>query len=157
MNSPPAKSHHSNDAPPLLFDELIIEILSRLPVKTLMQIKCVCKSWKTLVSDDPSFVKLHLKQSPRNTHLLLLPQWNRPDQDLDSSVVPFPVSNLIETPMEFLHSYYGSIDITIAYDPYYQLNNMDCNDIVGSCNGEIGLLCFAQTDKIHLFQAHMAY
>jgi hypothetical protein len=22
---------------------------------------------------------------------------------------------------------------------------------------EIGLLCFAQTDKIHLFQAHMAY
>ncbi|MCI26118.1 F-box/kelch-repeat protein, partial [Trifolium medium] len=74
----------------VLLDELIADILSRLPVKTLMQIKCVCKSWKTLISDDPSFAKLHLQRSPRSTHLLLLPAWNRPDEDFDCSVLPFP-------------------------------------------------------------------
>ncbi|RHN51286.1 putative F-box domain-containing protein [Medicago truncatula] len=50
----------------LLLDELIVEFLSRLPVKTLMQFKCVCKSWKTLISHDPSFAKCIF--SDRGTH-----------------------------------------------------------------------------------------
>ncbi|XP_045822488.1 F-box/kelch-repeat protein At3g23880-like [Trifolium pratense] len=44
--------------PTLPFD-LIIEILSRLPVKQLLQLRCVCKSWKSLISD-PKFAKKHL-------------------------------------------------------------------------------------------------
>jgi hypothetical protein len=36
---------------------------------------------------------------------------------------------------------------TIAYDPYYKLNNMDCNDIVGSCNGLICLRGYSWTTK----------
>lgn len=32
-----------------------------LPVKYLMQMKCVCKSWNTLISE-PFFVKMHLKE-----------------------------------------------------------------------------------------------
>ena len=76
MNSPSAKYPHSNSSTPasllILLDELIAEILYRLPVKTLMQLKCVCKSWKTLISH-PSFTKLHLHLLPRNTHVLLLP------------------------------------------------------------------------------------
>ncbi|KEH37762.1 F-box protein interaction domain protein [Medicago truncatula] len=45
---------------PFLPDELVFEILSRLPVKTLLQYKCVCKSWKTLISD-PQFAQTHLR------------------------------------------------------------------------------------------------
>ncbi|CAJ2670115.1 unnamed protein product [Trifolium pratense] len=140
MNSPPAKSPHSNAAPTslmVLLFELIADILSRLSAKTLMQMKCVCKSWKTLISDDPSFAKLHLQRSPRNGQLLLLPQWNSPVEDFDCSVVPFPVSHLIETPSEFRYPYYRLRNITIPNDPYYQLRNMDCSHIVGSCNGLI--------------------
>jgi F-box interacting protein len=39
------------------------------------------------------------------------------------------------------------IDITIAYNPYYKLNNIDCNDIVGSCNGLICLRGYSWTTK----------
>ncbi|ONI23002.1 hypothetical protein PRUPE_2G163500 [Prunus persica] len=39
---------------------MIEEILSRLPVKSLCRFKCVSKPWSSLISDDPSFVALHL-------------------------------------------------------------------------------------------------
>ena len=94
---------HSNGGGPtsLLLDELIVEILSRLPVKTLMQFKCVCKSWKTLISHDPSFVKLHLQRSPRNTHLALVSDLSS-DYESNCSVVPFPVSHLLEAPLTII-------------------------------------------------------
>ncbi|KAJ9551825.1 LOW QUALITY PROTEIN: hypothetical protein OSB04_015870 [Centaurea solstitialis] len=43
--------------------ELTIDILSRLPVKTVIHCKCVCKKWRNLVLDS-SFVNLHLSRSP---------------------------------------------------------------------------------------------
>lgn len=40
----------------------MIEILSRVPVSDPLQLRCVCKSWKSLVSD-PQFVKNHVHRS----------------------------------------------------------------------------------------------
>ncbi|XP_021991016.1 F-box protein At3g07870 [Helianthus annuus] len=40
----------------------ILEVLSRLPLKTIIRCKCVCKRWRDLVSD-PYFVDLHLSRS----------------------------------------------------------------------------------------------
>lgn len=47
-------------SPPLLPEELVREILLRLPVKSLVQFKCVCKLWKTLISNS-QFAKSHLQ------------------------------------------------------------------------------------------------
>ncbi|XP_058739567.1 F-box/kelch-repeat protein At3g23880-like [Vicia villosa] len=143
MNSSPAKSPHLNGASTSLFfllDELISEILSRLPVKTLMQMKCVCKSWKTLISDTV-FAKLHLQRSPKNTHFLLTPEWCMPDEDSDCCVVPFTLTDLIESPL-LITGNYRLRGITVSYDPqsHYRLRNMDCWTIVGSCNGLLCLL-----------------
>ncbi|KAJ4714221.1 F-box protein [Melia azedarach] len=47
----------SND---VLFEDAVIEILSRLPVKSLLRLRCVCKSWCDLVKN-PNFISKHLK------------------------------------------------------------------------------------------------
>ncbi|MCI53759.1 F-box/kelch-repeat protein, partial [Trifolium medium] len=62
----------SSDAEPLptLSLDLIEEILCRLPVKLLVQLRCVCKSWNALISD-PKFAKKHLSRSTtRLVHFL---------------------------------------------------------------------------------------
>jgi len=45
-------------------DELIVQILQRLPVKCLIRFKCVCKSWFSLISHDPQFAKSHFEINP---------------------------------------------------------------------------------------------
>ncbi|CAL5344395.1 unnamed protein product [Camellia sinensis] len=42
--------------------DLIVDILSRLPVKPLLRLRCVSKPWCSLI-DDPDFIKLHLNRS----------------------------------------------------------------------------------------------
>ncbi|KAL4333002.1 hypothetical protein GQ457_07G042820 [Hibiscus cannabinus] len=49
-------------------EDIIVEILSRLPVKSLCRFKCVSKAWRNLISD-PQFVKLHLNQSIKSKRL----------------------------------------------------------------------------------------
>jgi F-box interacting protein len=58
--------------PTLPFD-LVAEIFSRLPVKLLLQLQCLGKSWKSLISD-PKFTKKHLQFSKafhHNHHLIV--------------------------------------------------------------------------------------
>ncbi|OIT37230.1 hypothetical protein A4A49_65028, partial [Nicotiana attenuata] len=54
-------------------EEIFMNILSRLPVQSLVQLKCVSKFWKTLISD-PYFKMKHLshaKNDPNSQKLLL--------------------------------------------------------------------------------------
>ncbi|KAI9128893.1 hypothetical protein K1719_000376 [Acacia pycnantha] len=49
-------------------NELRTEILFHLPIKSLASLKCVSKSWRSLISD-PNFQKLHFQRSPQHyTH-----------------------------------------------------------------------------------------
>jgi len=62
---------NTTSAPPLptLPFDLVAETLCRLPVKLLIQLRCLCKSFISLVSD-PKFAKKHLRMS--NTHHRLM-------------------------------------------------------------------------------------
>ena len=53
---------------PTIPDEVIVEILVRLPVRSLLQFRSVCKSWKTLISS-PQFAKDHFQFSTTNPML----------------------------------------------------------------------------------------
>ncbi|GAU28216.1 hypothetical protein TSUD_118230 [Trifolium subterraneum] len=55
--------------PTLPFD-LLHEILCRLPVRLLVQLRCLCKSFNTLITD-PKFTKKHLCLSTKQNRLVL--------------------------------------------------------------------------------------
>ena len=52
-------------------EDLAVEILSRLPVKSLTRIKCVCKTWCALIRSD-SFISKHLNLNTTNRRVT----WN---------------------------------------------------------------------------------
>lgn len=134
MSNPPAKSRAQPAiaaSPVIIPDELIPEVLSFANVKTLMKMKCVCKSWKSIISD-PEFLKLHLKRSALRPHLTLFLSKSRLDGD--NNVVPFPVSRLIENPL-----------ITLPDDQDSRLKDKDCRYVIGSCNGLLCLLGYSST------------
>ncbi|XP_028798182.1 putative F-box/LRR-repeat/kelch-repeat protein At1g11620 [Neltuma alba] len=54
-------------------DEIMINILKRLPVKSLIRFQCVCKHWENLVKT-PSFIADHLGHSTHRNPSLLV-QW----------------------------------------------------------------------------------
>ncbi|KAL2928690.1 F-box protein CPR1 [Bienertia sinuspersici] len=99
---------------------LISEILSRLPVISLLRFRCISRSWRTLI-DSPNFIKLHLENSKKNTtnHSIIF-------RDCYLYSAEFPALNraiVINHPLKCDH--YGT-------------------EIVGSCNG---LLCLSNGEE----------
>ncbi|XP_054778170.1 F-box/kelch-repeat protein At3g23880-like [Prosopis cineraria] len=56
---------------PFLPEEIIRNILTRLPVKSLIRFQCVCKHWKKLIKTDSAIAE-HLHHSTNENPLLLL-------------------------------------------------------------------------------------
>ncbi|CAN6571315.1 unnamed protein product [Malus baccata var. baccata] len=59
-------------------NDIILEILSRLPRNSLRRCRCVCKSWRALISD-PDFIRIHAVRGLNNDlKLLMFDMWGNP-------------------------------------------------------------------------------
>ncbi|XP_047314352.1 F-box protein CPR1-like [Impatiens glandulifera] len=115
-------------------DEILELILSRLPVKCLLNLRCVSKSWLTLISR-PKFVKLHLKQSVQTkiNLSLYLSCINRP-------------SSFYRVDFDSLEKNDGYLQpVEVNYNPLSHLDNR--TNIYGSCDG---LICISNSMDIVL-------
>ncbi|CAI9302864.1 unnamed protein product [Lactuca saligna] len=101
-------------------DEIIKEILSRLPVKSLLQFRSVSKHWKCVIANT-DFIKSHLKHalSSSTQHRILIP--SSPLLSLSYNLSP---NNIYES--------------TEIHCPF--LNPKAHTKIMGSCNGLVCLM-----------------
>ncbi|KAK7338965.1 hypothetical protein VNO77_19599 [Canavalia gladiata] len=122
------------ESPPVLYDDLITEILSWVPAKSLIRFRCVCKSWNSFISD-PEFAKLHLhRSSTKNVdfdHLQLLLHC-KPSPSGEDYALCCRASSLLQ------HNQSSIIAERHRLKEKYR--------VIGLCNGLIGL-CGSRCDE----------
>ncbi|KAH6808613.1 hypothetical protein C2S51_026396 [Perilla frutescens var. frutescens] len=108
---------------PTLPNDVIIEILTRLPVKPLVKFRCVSKSWRALISSR-QFVRIHLKNSRIDpsftTHRIILNGHGNIKQCSVNSILHEPFSEAFD----------------LSYSAQSEINSVR---VVGSCDGLICL------------------
>lgn len=111
---------------PTLPFELITEILCRLPVKSLVKLKCVCKPWNSLISDS-KFTRKHFRMSTMNPNLILKSRKYSPE--FSHTIYPLrSIFTNVTTDGKQIKFPFNSLDF------HYRIGGM-----VGSCDG---ILCF---------------
>ncbi|RDX79670.1 putative F-box protein, partial [Mucuna pruriens] len=103
--------------------DVVMNILKRLPVKSLIRLKCVSKEWLKVLDGNHYFTQEHLRHSAHNNAFLLL-------QRIPRQPRPLPFSSCLIAP-----------DATLVHPLFTHI----AAKIVASCNG---LLCLR--DKTHL-------
>ncbi|KAK1376014.1 hypothetical protein POM88_032207 [Heracleum sosnowskyi] len=112
-------------------DLFVVEILSRLPIKTLYSVRCVCNQWRSLYKfniSDPKFVKLHKLRNPDNNHDSFIAHRFR-SQCHKLSVINTNFCNR------------DPVNLTLPFPTSTKSNGFD---VVGSCNG---VLCLSYVRK----------
>ena len=119
---PPILRRRNNHIP----YDIAFNILAKLPVKSVIRFRCVCKSWDSSITT-PYFISTHLNHN------------NNKDRDngyvIHKPSSPPTPSNIPVCTVAFDHTFDSIYEVRIPFD-----FSSDCAQIVGSCNG---LLCLA--------------
>ncbi|XVE80194.1 hypothetical protein DITRI_Ditri14bG0120100 [Diplodiscus trichospermus] len=111
--------------------EVILEILKRLPVKSLVRCRSVCKTWNSLINN-PSFISTHLQSalSEPDSHLFFL--------------------KLLKDDKEKYFLHFDNDDFDEFKQLHFPFNGcLPSFVVVGSCNGLVCLSCSSQ-DALNL-------
>ncbi|XP_050918644.1 F-box/kelch-repeat protein At3g23880-like [Lathyrus oleraceus] len=120
----------------VLPDELMAEIFSWLSVKHVMQLRCVNKFFKTLISD-PYFVQMHLEKSTPTPNLALV--WLVCRKDSDSHFLSQSIPGLLQNQFNSLRN-----------DPSYRLINF-CIPFFSRCMALFLEPSYENNNKFGLF------
>ncbi|XP_057797591.1 F-box/kelch-repeat protein At3g23880-like [Salvia miltiorrhiza] len=117
---------------PSLLKEITEEILSRLPVKSLLRFRCVSKAWRSLI-DSKRFIKMHYQNSTRNPslarHKVLLLKY--------VGVATLELTLVQRSVLDKSENQVVELDFPISH-----------NSIVGCCNG---LVCLVRNRQFVLW------
>ncbi|KAJ6720409.1 ASSOCIATED INTERACTION DOMAINS-CONTAINING PROTEIN putative ISOFORM 1-RELATED [Salix viminalis] len=102
-------------------EDVMMDILIALPIKSILRFRCLSKSWNSLITDK-DFINAYLAQAKP---LLLLRRW-QDRQELYS-----------------LHLDNESLDRSLQFQNLPFRSEADCFDIIGSCNG---VVCLSDID-----------
>ncbi|XP_054790764.1 F-box protein CPR1-like [Prosopis cineraria] len=101
--------------------EIIINVLKRLPAKSIVRFRCVCKDWKNLFKT-PSFIADHIHHSHHENPFLLLHEHNLQQRRLSLRLLNHEMKTV------------EVLSLPPSIDPFGHVYW----EIIGSCNG---LLC----------------
>ncbi|OVA19375.1 F-box domain [Macleaya cordata] len=151
--------HNIRSIENLLPDEIIIDIFSRLPFKSVLECRRVCKTWRTLIYN-PSFARLYLRRSRPQLLQLNDDDKHNYNDNLDSNINGAGIKlglgllfliRLSDKDKGNVRMYYGEYDNDNIDEQYFsyktlkKINHPPINKpigyvMVGSCNG---LICFS--------------
>ncbi|GMI96161.1 hypothetical protein like AT3G23880 [Hibiscus trionum] len=126
----PKRGKNANLPPPSFPQEIVVEILSNLPVKSLIRLRYVSKSWESLITD-PFFIKKHLKRTRKD------PTFSK-QRVLMSTASAEPIQDSIRS--FCLNAIYKDSIVNTTEIEYPSNEVCRSHRIVGSCNG---LICIA--------------
>lgn len=115
--------------------EIVLDILSRLPVTSIVCFGLVSRSWREL-SRDPLLPEMQLARTARSEPFLIFHS-------------DFPIRNFLRFVELSAHERNAGISIRKFRPPFW--NNMSEFDVVGSCNG---ILCLADSllkESVYLY------
>ena len=121
------RTKHDDDLP----DEIVLDIFARLPVKSLLRFRCVCKPWYSSIAN-PNFITTHLLNHNHHHGYVIHIRWNIPKPSSGSSpssgqVCTLTCDRTYETISEFR--------VPFTFQSGF-------SHFVGSCNG---MLCFTSS------------
>ncbi|KAI7980673.1 F-box/kelch-repeat protein [Camellia lanceoleosa] len=122
-----SSSSSSSDYNLYLPIEIIFDILNRLPVKSLLRFRCVCKTFRHVISN-PTFISSHLLHHHTNT----------------TAATIFTFKHRSSSILSILQSSSSSQNPTILVHPFP--NHTRDLHLIGSING---LLCLSRTLHFH--------
>ncbi|KAL0377507.1 UNVERIFIED_CONTAM: putative RNA 3'-terminal phosphate cyclase-like protein [Sesamum radiatum] len=117
-------------------EDVVLEILLRLPVKTLLQLKCVCKRWYALIGSS-SFVNQHFSQEAiKNTYLFGITDLMRNDMLLPFAALMGPLNGVfcvvsISGHMALLNPAMRQFKPLPLVHPYVQPHLSSYDDLLG--------------------------
>ncbi|XP_057428243.1 F-box/kelch-repeat protein At3g23880-like [Lotus japonicus] len=109
-------------------EDLITEILLRLPAKSLVRFKAVCKLWRSLISD-PHFATSHFERAARAHRLLFTTPNGIRTMDLEGSLNPDRISETIYYDFLSTHDDYDFLSTPIRIEGSFRgFLLVNCNE-----------------------------
>ncbi|XP_058223400.1 F-box protein At1g11270-like [Rhododendron vialii] len=103
-------------------NDVLIDILTRLPVKSLLRSKCVCKNWHNLIQN-PTFAQAHFRLQKLQ----------------DKGRIFLQYFNDIDAPSKYHYALFP--DETLASDAYHDLDVLETRGSAGIDGPVNGLFC----------------